>query len=331
MRVLAALLAISSIAFAAPAEATNVVWVGGTSGSLGRLVPPDLFGTAQDLLGGVYQDDPMATVDYPGSIWPVTGLLDPTLGRSVGTGVVNAKTAITATSGPLVVIGASQGAMVVQQAEAELNSDPRVPSDTTFILIADPNFGLVQGLRGVYIPILDYRPAALPETRFNTIVVINQYDGFADPITRPWNLLTDLNALMGLAYVHPFAHNTDLSTVPADNVTTTVNGQNGTTTVYRVPTQHLPLTMPLRQLGVPDAVVDDIDSGLRPMIDRGYRELRRSPATSSPTQPTAAAVGRSGHLRRQSPTFSPAPSAAASTPADQRPKSVGSSARATHP
>jgi len=29
--------------------------------------------------------------------------------------------------------------MVVQQAEAILNSDPAIPSNTTFILIADPN------------------------------------------------------------------------------------------------------------------------------------------------------------------------------------------------
>jgi len=54
-----------------------------------------------------------------------------------------------------VVIGASEGSLVVQQAEAETNDDPRVPTDTTFILIADPNFGLVQGLHGVYIPIRD--------------------------------------------------------------------------------------------------------------------------------------------------------------------------------
>jgi hypothetical protein len=105
---------------------------------------------------------------------------------------------------------------VVQQAEADLNNDPRVPSDTTFILIADPNLGVGRGLYGVHIPVLHYRPAALPETRFNTIVVINQYDGFADPIARPWNLLTDVNALMGIVYVHPYAQNADLSTVPAE-------------------------------------------------------------------------------------------------------------------
>ncbi len=97
---------------------------------------------------------------------------------------------------PLVVIGTSQGAMVIQQAEADLTDDPRVSSDTTFILIADPNLGVGRALYGIHIPVLGYTPEALPETRFNTIVVINQYDGFTDPITRPWNVLIDLNALM---------------------------------------------------------------------------------------------------------------------------------------
>ena len=142
-----------------------------------------------------------------------------------------------------------------------------MPSNTTFILIADSNFGLLRTLQGVYVPGFDYTPAPLPETRFNTIVVINQYDGFADPIKDLVNLLTDLNAVMGIAYVHAFAQNTDLSTVPAGNITTT---QNGKTTIYHVPTKQLPLTMPLRQLGVPDAIVDGIDAQLRPIIDEGY-------------------------------------------------------------
>jgi hypothetical protein len=264
---LVSLVLAACIAWAVPANATNVLWVGGTTGSLGRLIPVGTLGSTGQLLGGAYKNDHLTTIDYPASLWPVTGLLDPTLGQSVGIGTSRLEAAAKNTSAPLVIIGTSQGAMVVQQAEIDLNSDPSVPSNTTFILIADPNFGLLRTLQGVYVPGFDYTPAPLPETRFNTIVVINQYDGFADPIKRPWNLLTDLNAVMGIAYVHAFAQNTDLSTVPAGNITTT---QNGKTTIYHVPTKQLPLTMPLRQLGVPDAIVDGIDAQLRPIIDEGY-------------------------------------------------------------
>ena len=160
--------------------------------------PAGSFGTFDDLLGGAYKDARTTTIDYPGSLWPITGLLDPTLGSSVRTGTMRLDQAASNTRGPLplVVIGTSQGAMVIQQAEADLTDDPRVSSDTTFILIADPNLGVGRALYGIHIPVLGYTPEALPETRFNTIVVINQYDGFTDPITRPWNVLIDLNALM---------------------------------------------------------------------------------------------------------------------------------------
>lgn len=308
-RRLLVLFAIVAIGLAAPANATTMLWVGGTSGSLGRLVPAGTFGTFDDLLGGAYKDARTTTIDYPGSLWPITGLLDPTLGSSVRTGTAKLDKAAGDTPGPLVVIGTSQGAMVVQQAEADLNNDPRVPSDTTFILIADPNLGVGRGLYGVHIPILNYTPAALPETRFNTIVVINQYDGFADPITRPWNLLTDLNALMGIVYVHFYAQNADLSTVPAEDITVTINEQHGMTTVYRVPTEHLPLTMPLRQLGIPNKVVDRIDSALRPIIDRGYQNSGYQNSGAKPMQNLGAKPLSARHSGAR-PVSSVRPSAA---------------------
>lgn len=290
VRGLAALFAVAAFGVAASANATSLLWVGGTSGSLGRLVPAGTFGSFDNLLGGAYKDARTTTIDYPGSLWPITGLLDPTLGSSVRTGTTRLDKAASNTRGPLplVVIGTSQGAMAVQQAEADLNDDPRVPSDTTFILIADPNLGVGRSLYGVHIPVLNYTPAALPETRFNTIVVINQYDGFADPITRPWNLLTDLNALMGIVYVHPYAQNTDLSLVPAEDITVTINTQHGTTTLYHAPTEQLPLTMPLRQLGVSDKIVDGIDSGLRPIIDRGYQDVHAKPLSANRSEARSA-------------------------------------------
>jgi hypothetical protein len=137
-----------------------------------------------------------------------------------------------------------------------------ISAETTFMMVARPIIG-----------IFDYTPRPLPETRFNTVVVINQYDGFADPIRRPWNLLTVVNAVMALAYVHPFAQNSDLSTVPLENITITTNSQGGTTTTYFVPTPQLPLTMPLRQLWMPHQIVDTIDNALRPIIDAGYKPI----------------------------------------------------------
>ncbi|WP_328350163.1 PE-PPE domain-containing protein [Mycobacterium sp. NBC_00419] len=296
-----------AIGLAAPANASTVLWVGGTSGSLGSVLN-QIFTLEASLLGGAYAGDTITTVNYPAAIWPVTGVLDPTLGISVAAGVSNVETVLagltTAATDSMVLIGTSQGAMVIQQVAADLNADLSIPSDTTFILIADPNFGLFAHNGGAYVPIFDYTPVALPETRFNVVVVINQYDGFADPITQPWNMLTVLNAVMGIYYVHAVAHATDLSKVPAENITTTPpNSLGGTTTTYFVPTDFLPLTMPLRQLGVPKDIVDGIDAQLRPIIDQGYAPVVRpepaAPAASTATTPTPTLTSHSGVSARK--------------------------------
>lgn len=300
------------VAVLAPAAgASTVLFVGGTGGTIGALVPDEVFGSPESFLGGAFIGHTFDPVDYPGSLWPLTGPCDPTLGSSVRAGVDALLAAAKSTPGPLVVAGVSQGAMVVQEAQRRLNTDPTVASETTFILIADPDLGIARGLSGVYLPILDYVPQPPSPTRFTTIVIRNQYDPFADPVTRPWNLLADANALMALLYVHPFAQNTDLSKVPPQNIVTAPpNSQGGVTTTYFVPTQELPLTMPLRQLGVRTDWVDGIDDVLRPLIDVGY--VRNSYAVAA-ARPKALS-GRGSHRPTAERTSAAAPLRGSSSP-----------------
>jgi len=42
---------------------------------------------------------------------------------------------------------------------------------------------------------------------------------------------------------------------------------------YLIPRPHLPLTQPLRDLGVKPEVVDRLDDTLRPIVDAGYSRL----------------------------------------------------------
>lgn len=251
------------------AETPTVLFAGGTGGSLGKLVADDTYGTQEDFLGGAYRNATFTVVDYPSAMWPVTGPLDVRFGESVAIGAANIETAVRSASGPVTVAGVSQGAVAVQSAMLVLNEDPAVRSDTVYVIIADPNLGLFQP-HGDPLPVLDYVPRPLPETRFTVIVVTNEYDGWADPIADPTNVLTVANAVMAMTYVHPFAQNSDLTTVPPENISVSVNSKGGVTTTYLVPTKQLPLTMPLRDLGTPDSVVDRIDETLRPIIDAGY-------------------------------------------------------------
>lgn len=288
---LAATLAVTLCAGAgsATARADTILWMGGTSGSLGQKVPAGLFGSPADFLGGAYQDHTFQSVPYPASLWPLTGLHDPRLGTSVSQGVDDLLAAVHNTIGPIIVAGVSQGAMVVQRAQFLLNLDPTVPSSTKFIMIADPDLGVFTRLHGRQIPLLDYVPRSLPKTRFDTVVITNQYDGFAHPSGKLRKGLTKINAILGTAFVHSTAHTTDLSTVPDSNITVTRNRWGGTTTSYFVPTEQLPLTMPLRRLGVPDRAVDKIDAALRPIIDAGYKTRLGQRYAAAATAPSSAA------------------------------------------
>lgn len=275
------------------AGAATVLFASGTGGAAPALL--------KSLLADAYSGDDFIPVDYPASFWPFSGLTTPTLGASISAGADSLTALARSTPGPLVIAGFSQGAAVVQQAARDLNDDPMIGSDTTVVMIANPNLGMFAPSYGHYIPVLDYVPQPIGETRFTTVVIANEYDAWVDPITRAANPLSLLNALMGMAYLHPVAFDTDLTSVPPQNITTTVNSQGGTTTTYLVPATELPLTMPLRQLGLPQAVVDSLDRQLRPVIDASYaRDVTPEPRTSR-TPVGAAAQRREGRTEAASP------------------------------
>jgi hypothetical protein len=71
----------------------------------------------------------------------------------------------------------------------------------------DPNVsngGLFARFPGLSIPFLDWSfdGPEPTDTQFHTDVVIRQYDGFADFPWYPLDVVADLNAVLGMAYVH---------------------------------------------------------------------------------------------------------------------------------
>ena len=184
-------------------------------------------------------------------------------------GVEQAGAAVREIDGKVVVIGESMGSMVAARLAADLASRPDPPStnDIRFVLIASPEAGIAEYFKeGTYIPLLNYRVSRIPESPYPTTIVIGEYDGWADPPDRPWNLISLANALLGMAYVHgPPIAAADPIDVPPENTTV-----NGNVTTHLVPTKNLPLTQPFRDLGIPDHVVDQADRILRPIVDAGY-------------------------------------------------------------
>ena len=58
-------------------------------------------------------------------------------------------------------------------------------------MIAPPEAGIAEYFKeGTFIPILNYRISRVPESPYPTTIVIGEYDGWADPPDRPWNLVS---------------------------------------------------------------------------------------------------------------------------------------------
>jgi hypothetical protein len=253
----------------------------------------------------------LINVPYPATIAPPFDGPD-TLGASVTAGVKSLIGLINTTyvaGTHLVVWGISQGALVLDVTQQMLLNDPSAPppSALTFVRVADPaqaSTGMLNFAPDLALSKLLYfsMRTAPTESQYNTIVVTNEYDGFAD-FPDKWGPLAVLNASVGLFYRHAETAFVDLSTVPDRNITTTVNSLGATTTTYLVPASVLPLTQPLRDLGVTAPVVDAIDRILKPKIDVAYKRNDPPPSdtpslelsdSSSPRVPSvrAAATGK---------------------------------------
>jgi 3'-(hydroxy)phthioceranyl-2'-palmitoyl(stearoyl)-2-O-sulfo-trehalose (hydroxy)phthioceranyltransferase len=216
------------------------------------------------------------SVPYPQTIGPFSGIGTPTMGQSVATGMAHLHAAIYAADWPLLVVGNSQGSLPTDAVRAQLEKDPNPPprGQLSFLVNGDPEQrgGLFNVLfaPGTYLPIFDYTVLGVVESRFDTVVFTYEYDGIADFPDRPWNLLADLNALFGVAYRHAATGSLDPYAIPDEDITITTNSQGAKTTTYLGRAEHLPLTEPLRRLGVSADLVDAIDRVLRPIVDRGY-------------------------------------------------------------
>jgi len=189
-------------------------------------------------------------------------------------GVQQTMIAVQQTDGKIVIIGESMGSMVAARVAKELAASPNPRlDDVRVVLIAPPEVGVAEYFKeGTFIPILNYRVKRVALSPYPTTIVIGEYDGWADPPDRPWNLLATANALLGIVYVHGVpSFTTDPNDVPPENVKTIPgNADHGPITTMLVPTKNLPLTQILRDIGVPDQWVDAIDNILRPIIDSAY-------------------------------------------------------------
>lgn len=223
--------------------------------------------------------------------WKLSGLFDLTFEQSIRHGVKDLEDEMAAHGNDdLLIYGYSQGAMIANREKRKLAE--QYPTGTTapnidFVLSGDPNLpngGLASRFPGLHVPVLDvsFDGPAPTDTRFHTVEINRQYDGIADFPLYPLNLIADLNAILGIFYVHPY--DLDVS-LPPDPLTSKyfVDDHGLTDTdYYFFPTADLPLFGPLRSLGVPEALIDVVEPIARWVVDLGYDR------TIAPWEPTPA-------------------------------------------
>jgi hypothetical protein len=268
-------------------------------------------------------------VDYPASLWPLTGLQSDTYDQSVNVGLANLDAALRSgyaadPPGHFYVVGYSQGSTVGSYyknnnyfPDGTYTDGLPPPDQITFVFAANPNRpnGGIATRPGIFgpmtIPILGLTvgvPAATDRGVKTTDIVI-QYDGVSDVPAYPINLLADANAVAGILFIHPtyVYPNTnhpdaatdhpygyplaDFQSAIANAQTAADNDQcaapanhcqvHGDTTYITLPTQDLPILVPLRfigeqlaaKTGLPDAIAplaDLIQPAMKVLIETGY-------------------------------------------------------------
>jgi PE-PPE domain len=220
-------------------------------------------------------------VSTPEQFMPVSGTMP--FDQSVGQGVGNLDQAINARpiGESMVVFGYSQSARIASIEKGNLAAaGSTLP--LSFVLIGNPNRpngGILERFQGLSIPIagITFDGATPTNTNFKTVDVTRQYDGWSDFPNNPLNPFATANAIAGINYLH-----SDYQSVGLGNAL--YQGSYGDTDYYMIPSQRLPLLMPLDQAGVPDPIVTMLDAPVRVLVESGYDR------TISPGAPTQASI-----------------------------------------
>ena len=223
----------------------------------------------------------LVTVSTPEGFYPITGVRSETGIVSINQGIQVLENAIvqqvlTNRQFPITVFGYSQSAIIASLILPQLPGLGVSPSDVSFVFVGNeltPNGGMFARFPGLVFPSigLDFYGAMPTNTGYQVYNYTLEYDGFADFPQYPINILSDLNAVAGIALVHTTYLSIPQSQIDTAIVQPTSPGYNGGTTFYMIPTHNLPLLAPLRLIPyVGNPLADLIQPDLRYLVNWGY-------------------------------------------------------------
>jgi hypothetical protein len=245
----------------------------------------------------------------PEGLYPLEGVKELTLNQSLMEGVQILNAQLVGPNGDLTglltggnhvnVLGYSQSAIIASM-EMQLLNPTNTPggspffSQLNFSLIGDvsnPNGGLLPRFPGLSLPSIGVTfGTATPDNSFMTTIVTQEYDGFADFPQYPINLLSDINAFAGIAFVHG-----TYPTLTPQQISTEIQLTNtvGPTTdqYFIIPTPNLPILDPLRLIPViGNPLADLVQPDLTVLVNTGYGSTTQGWSTGPPNVPTPFGV-----------------------------------------
>jgi PE-PPE domain len=199
-------------------------------------------------------------------------ILDTAILNQIATGDVDA-------ANPVVVSGWSQSAVISSLVQPELTSQGVPSDDVHFVLVGDesaPNGGILERFdlpdgTQPSIPSLGLTFSG-PEASdlYPTDVYTHEYDGFADFPQYPVNLLSDINAVLGIVFEHVSYPGLTADQV-ADAIQLPTSSADTLTNYYEIPVTTLPLLEPLQLIPfIGNPVADLLNPDLSVLVNLGY-------------------------------------------------------------
>ena len=218
-------------------------------------------------------------VSTPNGLYPFTGIKDLTLdisiarGSTILTDAIVQQLAALPPGSSIAVLGYSQSAVLSSVVMPRLLAEGVTNAQVNFALLGNPmnpNGGVSARFAGLTLPSLGFTfYGATPDNAFPTVNYTLEYDGFADFPRYPINLLADLNAVMGIVFVHgDYQHLTQTQIDTAIQLPTEGPTQS---TYYMIPTERLPLLEPVRFIPyVGNPLAELLEPNLRVLVNLGY-------------------------------------------------------------
>jgi hypothetical protein len=284
----AGLLAMTSTMHAPYAYADDTAYVIGGSGTP---IPDQSFvDTVEQLFlapNGYADYTPQALATPEGNSPLYTPVQSLTLDESEAQGLQILNSAIlsqTENGNNVVVYGDSQSSTISSMEMANLLTLPESQQpgldQLAFVLTGDPNNpagGLFERFDGLTIPSVGITFNGATPDVYPTDIFTQEYDGFADFPQYPIDPFSDLNALLGVYFVHGTYENLTLQQVTpvadgGDAIPLPTDPAFGTeTNYYLIPTADLPLLDPVRDIPiVGNPLADLLQPDLTVLVNIGY-------------------------------------------------------------